>query len=144
MANSKKKCKHCKEFFPADDMFQAPGGTFCNITHAMLFVMEKQAKDKAKKKASEFKEMKVRVTDTKETIGVLKKRLQAITNKLAKILNHRKDCISCGTDLAKQEQIDGGHFVAVGQCDPMRFNTMNIHPQCVSCNDFKGGNQLEY
>jgi ribosomal protein L44E len=142
-----RRCKHCKEveLLPAArcvDIVSKKG--YCSIECLDGHTIAKLIAKANEPKERQFQAMKVRVKENKETIGVLKKKLQVITNKLAKLVNHRTDCISCGVDLASQKQIDGGHFVAVGQCDPMRFNIMNIHPQCVSCNDFKGGNQLEY
>ena len=142
-----RRCKYCganelPHANKCDDIVQKKG--YCSIECLYDHTKAKRIAKENEPKERQFKAMKVRVKETKETIGVLKKKLQAITNKLAKLVNHREDCISCGVNLASQKQIDAGHFVAVGQCDPMRFNTMNIHPQCVSCNDFKGGNQLEY
>ena len=142
-----RRCKcGCKAELPSaarcEDIIEKKG--YASIECLAAHTKAKREAKEAKKKEAEFKEMKARVKDTKETIGVLKGRLQKITNKLAKIVNHREDCISCGRKLAGQEQVDGGHFIAVGQCDAMRFNIMGIHPQCVSCNDFRAGNQLEY
>ena len=105
---------------------------------------QKREKIAFDKKKAEFKEMKQRVKDSKETIGVLKQRLQPYINFLAKIVNNRPDCISCGHVFEDGEQIDGGHFIAVGQCDALRFNIMNIFPQCTHCNNYLKGNQIEY
>ena len=141
-----RRCKNaCGNEIPTvakcETLFQRKG--YCDIDCLAEHTRAKRIAKANEPKERQFKAMKVRVKETKETIGVLKKKPQAITNKLAKLVNHREDCISCGVNLASQKQIDAGHFVAVGQCDPMRFNIMGIHPQCVSCNDFKAGNQLE-
>ena len=125
-------------------MTKVPAGTFCSVEHALKFANQKRVKDHERKKAQEFKALKQKVRDEKETIGTLKKRLQSYTNRLAKIVNQRDDCISCGKPLADELQVDGGHFIAVGQCDAMRFNIMIIFPQCTHCNNFLSGNQLEY
>ena len=149
-----RKCKNkCGTEIPivrlCEDIIQRKG--FCGATCLIEVARAKQqaaAKKKAKsdqvKKDAEFKEMKVRVKSDRETIGKLKGILQGLTNKLAKIVNYRDDCISCGKDLANEKQVDGGHWIAVGQCDAMRFNMMQIFRQCTNCNNFLKGNQLEY
>ena len=148
-----RKCKQCSEYIPlkakSEKVYHK--AKFCSFDCMTIWGLDQVAKDKAKKasrakqkKDEEFRAMKIRVKDDSETIGKLKGRLQKYTNQLAKIVNHREDCISCGKPLAGEKQVDGGHFIAVGQCDAMRFNLMNIFRQCVNCNDFLSGNQLEY
>jgi len=142
-----RRCKHCKEveLLPAakcEDIVSKKG--YCSIECLDGHTKAKRIAKSNEPKERQFKAMKVRVKETKETIGVLKKKLQAITNKLAKLVNHRDDCISCGKPLANESQVDGGHWIAVGQCDAMRFNIMQIFPQCTNCNNYLKGNQLEY
>lgn len=52
------------------------------------------------------------------------------------------DCFTCGKrDYWKKLQ--AGHFI--GRSDNnLRYDPMNVHPQCVACNVFKGGNMVLY
>ena len=51
-------------------------------------------------------------------------------------------CISCGRVLSI-EQADAGHFVKRSNM-ATRFNEMNVHAQCISCNRFHDGNYEEF
>ena len=57
MAN-KRKCKYCLEYFPPEKIKRFGVGYFCSIEHALEWVKEKQARDKARKLAKEKKAVK--------------------------------------------------------------------------------------
>ena len=79
---------------------------------------------------------------------------RALTAKLQKLANlHARlrdcsgkdggtNCISCGTyyEFAK---FHGGHFIPSTK-SAVRFEETNIHAQCISCNLFHHGNQINY
>ncbi len=49
-------------------------------------------------------------------------------------------CISCGSF----NTAHASHFYAAGSYTGLRFNELNCHLSCVSCNTFKHGNIHEY
>lgn len=51
-------------------------------------------------------------------------------------------CISCGR--FHPGSYDAGHYRSVGAQPALRFDETNVHKQCVPCNQFKGGNVIEY
>ena len=73
--------------------------------------------------------------------------LPALTAKAQKVFNayiRRRDadlkCISCG--IGKPEH--AGHYIAVGGHSVHRFNEQNVNGQCLFCNYYKSGNQINY
>lgn len=48
-------------------------------------------------------------------------------------------CYTCG-----KEGNHAGHYVPQSKGNALRFDERNVHCQCVSCNNFKGGNQVVY
>ena len=69
------------------------------------------------------------------------KKTQTIINKYVRLRDKYKPCISCGTTKAKW---DAGHFKSSGGHQQLRFNTLNIHKQCVRCNQYLSGNLVSY
>ena len=52
-------------------------------------------------------------------------------------------CVTCGV-VKPINNMDAGHFVPRGAGDAVYFVEENIHPQCNTCNRFRGGNLIEY
>ena len=52
------------------------------------------------------------------------------------------ECVTCG---ARREyrQMHAGHFIG-GRTNSILFEESNVHPQCIRCNNFLGGNQESY
>lgn len=142
MANSKKCCKQCRKYFPAKGMIKTPGGTYCTIGHAIDFANAKQAKEKDKNKAVEFKEMKDRV-ESQGSKSKLMTRAQAAFNAYIRARDAKHGCISCGTLKAFSgitgSSWDAGHYRSRGATPALRFDEDNCFKQCVKCNrDFSG------
>jgi hypothetical protein len=127
-----RKCKICKEKFkPRFSTLQATClNPDCIIEYA------KQVNDKAQKQ--ELKQRKTNLI----TLAEWKKKLQAVFNKYIRLRDANKPCISCGKVL--KGKYDAGHFYSVGSTPNLRFNEMNVHGQCVTCNQFRHGNLLAY
>lgn len=49
-------------------------------------------------------------------------------------------CISCGRYVSG----DAGHYIAISECERLRFDLRNIWKQCGSCNRYRGGMQAKY
>ena len=81
------------------------------------------------------------------TRSQLTKKLQSKVNKYVRVRDYDRPCISCGCYLMGDEnkhKRNAGHYHSVGARHDLRFNTLNIHLQCVKCNMFKSGNLIEY
>ena len=147
MANSKAKCKYCQDYFISEKMIQQPVGRFCSTDHMMLFVKTKGARDRAEKAIQRARRKATQAARKRlKTLHDLKKEAQAAVNAYIRTRDAFKPCISCG---ARPEQkrggtIDAGHYRSRGSANHMRFHLLNIHAQCRRCNDFLGGNILEY
>ena len=63
-------------------------------------------------------------------------------------LKHSKNgyctCSTCGKKLELGSQdLQAGHFIKRGIWS-LRWNELNVHPQCVRCNMYLSGNEIEY
>jgi hypothetical protein len=70
------------------------------------------------------------------------KELQVIVNKYVRLRDKDKGCISCGTPLLGK--YDAGHYYSAGGNPELRFNTDNIHGQCVYCNQHRHGTDMAH
>jgi hypothetical protein len=52
------------------------------------------------------------------------------------------ECVTCGT-CNHYKLMHAGHFVP-SRCNAVLFDERGIHPQCVRCNTYLGGNQSAY
>ena len=65
----------------------------------------------------------------------LKKKAQDIFNKWIRNRDEKSGCISCGG------RIDhAGHYFSSGHHSALTFDEMNVHGQCLRCNNFLHGN----
>lgn len=96
------------------------------------------SKQKDKKIKRELKEVKER----NKSVSQWRKELQQVFNQFIRLRDQGKGCISCGKQL--QGKYDAGHFYSVGSYPNLRFHESNVFGQCVSCNQHKHGNLLEY
>lgn len=71
----------------------------------------------------------------------LKKDLQKLVNKYVRL--REESCYTCYKYLPYPKRT-AGHFWTQGGHQRTRFELMNIHTQCVSCNSFKSGNLAPY
>jgi len=124
----KKKCKTCKEWFePEREMQSTCGSIECAIGFAKVGIKKKNNKDK--KEAQQNNK------------SFLMKKAQEIVNKYVRLRDKKLSCVSCNTTQAKW---DAGHFKSAGGHQQLRFNTLNIHKQCMRCNQYLSGNLIPY
>ena len=145
MPNSKKRCKYCRKYFPAETMISPPAGTFCTIEHATQWASEERDR-KRKEDASYQKDFKRRLRNgevkKKQTLTPMKK-AQAAFNAFIRFIDRHRECISCDKPIHEIEKADGwkpggafdcGHYMEVGSHPELRFDEDNAHRQCKSCN----------
>ncbi len=113
--------------------------TTCSYSCALEYAKANHIKNQLKKaKAKATKEKKEFYDDDKST---LKQKAQKVINTYIRARDKNELCISCQKT---PKQAQAGHYVAVGKCQNLRYNVLNIHMQCAYCNTFKHGNHLEY
>ena len=128
-----KKCKVCKDTFqPA-----RPLQTCCSPACAMQLV-------KAVKVKKDKQETKLKL-DALQTKPQLVKKAQAAFNAYIRARDTGKPCISCDKPLGDAPNTyDAGHYRSVGSAPHMRFVEDNVHGQCKHCNNWLGGNVVDY
>jgi hypothetical protein len=125
-----KSCKKCGESF-------TPFSTLdkhcyvCKKTEQALKNLAKIKKEKVKKQKEDLL-----------TVSDYLKMAQQVFNKWIRLRDKDQPCISCGKHLGAK--YDAGHFWSAGGHSSVRFHPDNVHAQCVSCNQHKHGNLLEY
>lgn len=131
MMGKPRKCRECKKPIenPRNSMQVA-----CSMRCAQALAAKKQA---AKRKA-ETRKMKEELMTHSEWL----KMLQVAFNTYIRKRDQHKGCISCGKPLTSK--FDAGHFYSVGAHPELRFDEDNCFGQCVTCNQHKHGNLLEY
>ena len=82
----------------------------------------------------------------KKTTAKLKQDLQKLFNKRIRERDSdgiRFTCISCG-ETKPVEQMNAGHFFAVGGYDGLRFDEDNVHGECAYCNCWNESHLIKY
>ena len=133
-----RKCKICK----APAIYQtAQMAAFCSPEHG--YELSRQAIDK-RRKAAEKKavaEIRARKAALNDTVGYWTKKAQFAFNAWVRWRDRDRSCISCGKQGAEQIHggvWDAGHYRSVGAAPELRFELLNCHKQCKSCNAGSG------
>ena len=155
MANSRRKCPHCKESQKAETMLIMGTQAFCNKEHYIEYQVNNRTKlaSKGRKIKSEIKrkEMSNRKIALRDKSWYTKE-AQKWFNKYIRLRDNTcsdHNCISCNRPLRKDFRLyghlfDAGHYLSVGARPNLRFNEDNCHAQCVKCNRELSGNAAEY
>lgn len=146
MANSKLKCKQCKEYFPREKVKSHPLG-FCSIDHAADFGLAKaRAKRERQKKAADRQAAAKTKTDKLriETLSQCCQKAQKDFNRLICTYDriHYGQCISGGGPVQ-----EAGHLVHRGTkygTSWLTFFHANLHGQSTHDNCYKGGEEYNY
>jgi hypothetical protein len=126
-----RKCKYCKTPFQPITTLQKNCFEPNCVTDWINETKQKQwTKRKAKLKAELM------------TLSDYTKILQQLVNKYVRMRDIGKPCISCEKRITGKT--DAGHLFSVGNYPSVRFDLRNIFAQCITCNQFNGGNIHEY
>ena len=145
MANTKRKCRHCKEFVLAESGVTVLLGFFCNRDHALEHQHTKAMAAVSKMRAKAIQLAKKDIKDRKQAIkslGKLHKEAQPEFNEYIRLRDRGQPCISCQKHTDRQ--MHAGHFFSVGSTPELRYTERNVHLQCSICNNHLSGNQLRY
>lgn len=128
-----KKCRVCPSKFEVNP--SKPFIVWCSVECAY----KHQANLKAKRETKNRIELKKSLLTHKDYL----KMLQVTFNTYIRVRDEKKGCISCGTSLLNRKH-DAGHYFSVGGYPNVRFDEMNVHGQCVPCNQHNHGRIHEY
>jgi hypothetical protein len=125
------RCKNCKiEFTPV--RFNQK---YC-FDHNCVKVWVEIEKEK------QWKKKKKQLKDELQTLPELMKLAQITFNKYIRLRDKNKPCISCEKSLTSK--YDAGHYFSMGGHKSVTFDEDNVHAQCVTCNQYKHGNLINY
>lgn len=102
----------------------------CYYKHAMQLKEKKAGKEKAATK----KELMTKSDWIKLT--------QQVFNKYIRLRDKDQPCISCDAPLIGK--YDAGHYYSCGAYPGLRFEELNVHAQCVRCNQHLHSNSTVY
>ena len=134
MANSKRRCKHCREY--VSEWLSVPAGVFCNLNHAMAWQenARQAAAQKAYKAKTADRKRKLLYNDRKYWL----EKAQGSFNAWVRARDKGLPCISCG----KPDNGDvrhASHFKSRGANSFLRYHPMNVNASCVKCNAYNSG-----
>jgi hypothetical protein len=75
----------------------------------------------------------------KTTLPKLKKKAQDKFNAWIRNRDRELGCISCGNPIDH-----AGHYFSSGHYSALTMDEMNVHAQCLRCNNFLHGNLIKY
>ena len=125
-----KTCKICKVKFDPVRPLQMVCSPNC------AFEYSKQLRVKSDRAIKQVTKLKLK------TKSEWFKEAQVIFNKFIRLRDKNEPCISCNRH--HKGQYHAGHYRTVGAAPELRFNELNCHKQCSSCNNYLSGNLLEY
>jgi len=138
-----KKCKACGQLFQPARAMQKACSPACAI-ELNKAVRERAYKTAQAKARREDRQKRERLKTRSEWM----KEAQVALNKVARLRDilAGRGCISCGAPYrgAYGGVFDAGHYRSRGSAPHLRYDLRNIHMQCRQCNDFLGGNAIEY
>ena len=135
MTTHPKDCRQCgKTFTPARST-----QVICSHRCATKMAL---ASSKAKK-AAEKQKLEERKDAAKSRAKWLSE-CQAIANKMVRLRDAGKGCVSCDRPATWDGQWHASHLRSVGAASAIRFNLWNIHKACSICNNHLSGNLADY
>ena len=143
MANSKKRCRHCKEYTLVESGIKVPLGYFCCMDCVVAHGSKagKVASDKRKK------ETLTKLKESVKTASQWRTEAQAAFNAYVRYRDRDLPCISCdaiGEHGGVGGYWDAGHYRSRGSSRHLSFNLHNCHRQCSRDNRYLSGNIVEY
>lgn len=127
-----KKCRVCRRPFVPARPLQACCQYSCAITYSRGSGDRQSAATK-RVKAAEKRERREALKTRKDWL----REAQAAFNAMIRERDYFRPCISCGARIMTMQHggvWDCGHFRSVGAAPELRFEPMNAHKQCKTCN----------
>lgn len=138
MTTATRQCRECKSRQRVETMTAINGAFYCNMDHAIAY--GRRMGQKAREKAQKAEVAQYKANDTQR----LHKAAQVAVNRLCKLLDQGKPCISCGRPDQGGRLRNAGHYKSRGANSAIRYDLRNLHQQCVQCNNHLSGNVVGY
>lgn len=142
MANSKRKCGGCGEYFRPVQVFPGPVAWCspdCGVTVAKKRrIVTERAQEAAQRKLT---------SQARERIKPMSKwraEAQAAVNRYVRLRDKGLPCVSCDRPDDGKHQRHASHYRSVKACSALRYNPDNIYASCAQCNASLSGNLIEY
>lgn len=133
-----KTCPVCREKFTPVRSIQPTCVKFdCQLAYGIKVAEKREASGRAAYRKS-LREAKAKAKPRSKWLA----EAQAAFNKWIRLRDADRPCISCGRH--HTGKYDAGHYRSVGSNPALRFSELNVHKQCVPCNQHKSGNAVEY
>jgi len=134
-----KVCKVCKtKFQPTRNLLSA---RVCSPICGMSLARSQRLKAEKVRQVKERRETKAKLEKLKSK-SAWAREAQAAVNTFIRLRDKDLPCISCGR--YHQGSYDAGHYLSRGARPELRFDELNIHKQCVPCNQHLSGNIVLY
>ena len=138
-----KKCKACgKKFTLFNSLAQV-----CSIDCAIQYAKDNKVQERTSRQLAKIAKEKPK--KKKEELKPWRKwnvEAQAAINRYARARDYYYPCISCGRYVEQKYggNYDCGHYRTRKAASHLRFNLHNMAKQCVYCNRYKSGAQLDF
>jgi hypothetical protein len=132
-----KVCKACKAKFEPSRPLQS----VCNPRCAQVHADNLKAK-KAKQELTERRKETRKALDAIKPRAIWMREAQAAFNSYIRARDEAEPCISCKSYL--RSSWDAGHYRTTAAAPELRFEPLNVHKQCVQCNQHQHGNLVEF
>lgn len=133
-------CHVCKKPYVKSLPLQVVCSPLCAMKHAQQTVARNKGRSEAEDRRQTREKLKAM-----DTYPQLVKKAQTAFNSFIRQRDLGKPCISCGRPLSTEPNThDAGHYRSVGSAPHMRFVESNTNSQCRHCNNYLGGNHVEY
>ncbi len=129
-----KFCKQCKIKFTPDRPLQS----VCSASCAYKRAAEHNRKKINKQDKQDLKARKEKTLTHSDWLNLFQK----VFNTYIRLRDKSLPCISCET--TANIQYHAGHYFSLGANPALRFQELNVHKQCVSCNNYLHGNLINY
>jgi len=151
VANSKRKCRNCPEYFRVDAdtpkyvKWCCEGCREALALKALAKVRLQQERARKRSQSAEKANNRKRKREFYENdITTRRKAADRWCNRYVVLRDTGKPCISCGAKWGTVK-FSAGHLITAGSCTALRYDPDNIHGQCwFNCNKNRSGNISEY
>ena len=137
-----RKCSICKNSYDKTKLFFVGLKCYCSAECGAILGLELHTKQSNERLKADKRELKIRKDKLNDTVRNWTKKTQAECNKFIRMRDINEPCISCNKSREEIESgpprvggyWDAGHYLSRGASPELRFEVMNIHKQCKSCN----------
>lgn len=134
-----KKCKACgKKFALFNSLAQV-----CSIDCAIQYAKDNKLQEKVSRELARLARAEKEALKTKREWNA---EAQSAINQYVRARDYYYPCISCGRYVEQKYggNYDCGHYRTRKAAPHLRFNLHNMAKQCVYCNRYKSGAQLDF